>query len=86
MRTIRPLGPDGPRGETETSAPVDFSGRVTHDPASSPRQSADHRVKSFYIALLQKTLYFEKRSVVSPHANATVYALRGTKLYTNQVR
>jgi hypothetical protein len=35
--------------------------------------------------LVQKNLYFETWSVVSPHANATVYALRGTKFYTDQV-
>jgi hypothetical protein len=29
-------------------------------------------------ALVQKNSNFETRSVVSPHANATVYALRGT--------
>jgi hypothetical protein len=36
-------------------------------------------------ALFQKNLNFEIRSAVSPHAHITVYALRGTKLYTIQV-
>jgi hypothetical protein len=36
-------------------------------------------------ALVQNNSNFETRSVVSPHANATVYALRGTKFYTIQV-
>jgi hypothetical protein len=34
LRTVRPPGPDGPRKETETCAPADFSGRVTDGPAS----------------------------------------------------
>jgi hypothetical protein len=64
-------------------APADFSGRVADGPASWSGRSADHRVDIF--ALFQKILYFKKRSVASPHANATVYALRGTKFYTDQV-
>jgi hypothetical protein len=36
-------------------------------------------------ALFQKKHNFEIRSAVSPHAHITIYALRGTKLYTIQV-
>jgi hypothetical protein len=79
MRTVQPPGPDGPRRITDTGARADFAGRVTDGLASWPGRSANHRVKRFYFARLQKTLYFEKLSVVSPHANATIYALRGTK-------
>jgi hypothetical protein len=75
MQTVRPPSPNGPCRETETGAPADFSGRVTNGPASWLRRSADHRVKTFYFVLLQNTLCFEKRSVVSHHANVTVYAL-----------
>jgi hypothetical protein len=75
MRTVRHPSPDDPRRETKTGAPVDFSGRVANSSASWPERSANHRVKRFYFAFFQKTLYFEKRSVVSPHANATVYAI-----------
>jgi hypothetical protein len=64
-------------------APSNFSGRVTDGPAFWPRRSADHRDDIF--VLVQKNLYFETRSDVSPDANATVYALRGTKFYTDQV-
>jgi hypothetical protein len=35
--------------------------------------------------LIHKNFNFETRSVVSPHAHVTVYALRGTKFYTIQV-
>jgi hypothetical protein len=38
-----------------------------------------------YFALIQKNSNFETRSAISPHAHVTVYALRGTKLYTIQV-
>jgi hypothetical protein len=64
-------------------APADLSGRVADSLTFWPGWSADHRDDVF--ALVQKYLYFETRSVVSPHANATVYALRGTKFYTDQV-
>jgi hypothetical protein len=64
-------------------APADFSGRVADGPTIWPRWSTDHR--DDIIALVQKNLYFETQSVVSPHANANVYALRGTKFYTDQV-
>ena len=81
---------DGPASWLERSvkgdrdrAPADLSGRVADSPTFWPRRSADHRDDVF--ALVQKNLYFETRSVVSPHANATVYALRGTKFYTDQV-
>jgi hypothetical protein len=46
-------------------------------------RSTDHRDDIF--APFQKNLYFENRSDVIPHGNATVYALRGTKFYTDQV-
>jgi hypothetical protein len=36
-------------------------------------------------ALIQKNFNFETFSALSPHAHVTVYALRGTKLYTIQV-
>ena len=79
---IQPPGPDGPCRETKTGALVYFSGRVADILASWPGRSTDHRV--FYFALLQKILYLKKWSVVSPHGNATVYALRGTKLCTDR--
>jgi hypothetical protein len=48
-----------------------------------PGRSTDHRVDIF--TLFWKNLHFENQSDVSPHANATVYALRDTKFYTDQV-
>jgi hypothetical protein len=62
---------------------ADFSGRVTDELASWLGRSTNHRVDIF--ALFQKILYFKKRSAVSPHVNATVYIIRGTKFYTDQV-
>jgi hypothetical protein len=56
-------------------APADFSGRVAEGPPTTELK--------FW--LFQKILYFKKRSVVIPHANATIYALQGTKFYTDQV-
>jgi hypothetical protein len=50
-----------------------FSSKVADGLAFWPGRSADHRENVF--ALVQKNLYFETRSVVSPHANATIYAL-----------
>jgi hypothetical protein len=63
--------------------PANFSGRVADGPACWLGRSTDHRVHIF--VLFRKNFYFENQSVVSPHANATVYALRGTKFYTDQV-
>jgi hypothetical protein len=63
--------------------PAGFSGRVADGPTFWPGRSAGHRENVF--ALVQKNLYFETRNAVSPHANATIYALRGTKFYTDQV-
>jgi hypothetical protein len=84
MRTVRPPDSDGSRRETETRRQqTSLAGRVVDGPVFWPRRSADHRDDIF--VLVQKNLYFETRSVVSPYANATVYALRGTKFYTDQV-
>jgi hypothetical protein len=44
-----------------------------------------HRPQKKVFALIQKNFNFETRSVVRRHAHVTVYALRGTKLYTIQV-
>jgi hypothetical protein len=62
---------------------ADFSGRVTDELASWLGRSTNHRVDIF--ALFQKILYFKKQSAVSPHVNAIVYIIRGTKFYTDQV-
>ena len=62
--------------------PADLSSRVADDPAFWLERSTDHREKGF--ALVQKNSNFETRSVVSPDANGTVYALRGSKFYTNK--
>jgi hypothetical protein len=58
--------------------PADLSGRVADGLAFWPKEKK-------YFALVQKNSNFETRSVVSPHANAIIYALRGTKFYTIQV-
>jgi hypothetical protein len=73
MRTVRPPGPDGPQRGDRDRLLADLSGKVTDGSAFWPGRSADHREKGF--ALVQKSSNFETRSVVSPHANATVYAL-----------
>jgi hypothetical protein len=82
MRMVRHPGPDSPHRETETGR------QQTSLPESRtvrPPGRTVHRPQSCYFALLQKTSYFEKQSDVSPRANATIYALRGTKFYTDQV-
>jgi hypothetical protein len=83
MRTVRPPGPDGPPKGDRDRRPADLCSRVADGSAIWPGRSADHREK--YFALGQKNSNFETHSVVSPHAHATVYALRGTKSYTIQV-
>jgi hypothetical protein len=84
MRTVRPPGPDGsPKGDRDRQ-PADLSGRVADGPTIWPGWSAVLRGKK-YFALVQKNSNFETCSSVSPHAHATVYALRGTKFYTIQV-
>jgi hypothetical protein len=77
MRTVRPTGSDGlPKGDRDRRL-ADLFGRVTDGPPSSEKKK--------YFALIQKNSNFETRSAISPHAHVTVYALRGTKLYTIQV-
>jgi hypothetical protein len=62
---IRPPSPDGPRKVTEIGVLADFSSRVADSSASGPGRSADHRVKRFYFALLQKTLYFKNEALLA---------------------
>jgi hypothetical protein len=73
------------RGRTvrHKKAGTNLSGRVADGPVIWPGQSVVLRKKVF--ALIQKNFNFETFSAVSPHAHVTVYALRGTKLYTIQV-
>jgi hypothetical protein len=76
MRTVRPPGSDDPPRGDRDRRPADLSSRVTDGPSTTETEG---------FALVQKNSNFETRSTVIPHENAIVYALRGTKFYTNQV-
>jgi hypothetical protein len=80
---VWPPGPDGPRTKTEIDCQQTSPAESRTVRPSGPDDPPTTEKKDF--ALDQKNLYFETRSAVSPHANATVYALRGTKFYTNQI-
>jgi hypothetical protein len=83
MRTVRPPGPDGRRRETEIDCQQTSLAVSRMVPPVGSDSPLTTEKKGF--PLVQKDLYFETRSAISPHANATVYALWGTKFYTNQV-
>jgi hypothetical protein len=72
MRTVRPPGSNGPRRETETGRQQTSlaESRMVRPPGPDGPSTTE-----LIFCAFQKILYFEKRSVVSPHANATVYAL-----------
>jgi hypothetical protein len=78
MRMVRLPRPSTTRRQGQTSLAESQTVRPSgpDGPPSSGKQ---------VFALTQKNFNFETRSVVSPHAHVTVYALRGTKLHTIQV-
>jgi hypothetical protein len=80
MRTVRLPGPDGPPQQGRDRPPWQSRERSAHL-AQTVRRPQGNK----FFALFQKNLNFEIRSAVRPHAHITVYALRGTKLYTIQV-
>jgi hypothetical protein len=70
-------------GRSDLLARTVRKGGQTDCQQTSLAESRTVRPKGF--ALVQKNSNSETRSVVSPHANATIYALRGTKFYINKV-
>jgi hypothetical protein len=82
MRTVRPPGLDDPWREIETDRQQTS---LAESQTVRPPGPDGPWTRELIFLRFSKDLCFEKRSVVSPHANATVYALRGTKFYTDQV-
>jgi hypothetical protein len=58
-------GPDGPRKDTETGAPADFSGRVADCPASWPGRSTDNRVKKFILLFYKRLCILKNEALLA---------------------